>query len=122
MCDTRLVKFCHTVWTQLANNTWTYFAPHSDTLTVLCHDDNPVDVCLKGVGKLQVHPGCKGYDNTALLYSDSMVGKISTQIKGDLLSRVTLGYDCCDELGFQINLSHLTMDLTYRKTVFHLND
>jgi len=57
VCDTRLVRLSHTVWTQLAN-TWIYFAPHSGTITVLCHDENPIDVSLKGVGKLQVHPGC----------------------------------------------------------------
>jgi len=50
-----------------------------------------------------------------------MVGNISTQIKGDLLSQVTLQYDCCEELGIRVNLSKLTMDLTYRKTVSHLN-
>jgi hypothetical protein len=81
-----------------------------------------VDVSLKGVGKLQVHPGCKEYGNTAILYGSSMVGNISTQIKGDLLSQVTIQYDCCEELGIWVNLSELTVDLTYRKTVSHLND
>jgi hypothetical protein len=28
----------------------------------------------------------------------------------------------CEELGIQVNLSHLTVGLTYRKTVSHLND
>ena len=58
MCETRLVRLSNTIWTQLANNSWIYFAPHPDIMTILCHD-NPVDVRLKGVGKLQVHPGCK---------------------------------------------------------------
>jgi len=35
VCDTRLVKLSHTAWSQLANNTRIYFAPRSDTITVL---------------------------------------------------------------------------------------
>ena len=93
VCDTILVKLPHTVWTQLANSTWIYFAPHFDIITVLPHDGNPVGVSLKVVGKLQVHPGSKGYGTTTILYSSSMIGNISTQIKGDLLSQVTFRYD-----------------------------
>jgi hypothetical protein len=121
-CDMRLVKLSHTMWTQLSNNTWIYFAPIPDTITILCHNGNPADVSLKGIGKLQVHPGCKGYDTTAILYGNSNVGNVSTQLKGDLISQVPLQYDCCEELGIQVNLSKLTMDLTYRKTVSHLDD
>jgi hypothetical protein len=110
------------VWTQLRNNTWIYFAPIADTITILCNNENPVDVSLKGIGKLQVHPGCKGYGTTTILYGNSNVGNVSTQMKGDLISQVPLQYDCCKELGIQVNLSKLAMDLTYRRTVSHLDD
>jgi hypothetical protein len=50
ICDTRILRFSHTVWTQLGNNTWIYFAPHSDTLTILCPNDNPIDVTVRGTG------------------------------------------------------------------------
>jgi hypothetical protein len=69
-----------------------------------------------------VHPSCKVYGTTAILYGYSNVGNVSTQLKGDLISQVPLQYYCCEELGFQVNLSKLTMDLTYRKTVSHLDD
>jgi hypothetical protein len=52
--DTSLVRLSHTVWIQLRNNTWIYFAPILDTITVLCNNRNPVDVGLKGIGQLQV--------------------------------------------------------------------
>jgi hypothetical protein len=121
-CDRRLVRLSRTVWTQLTNNTWIYIAPHSDTINILCHNENPVDVSLKGVGKLQIHPGCKGYGTTAILYGNFNVGTISTRVKGGLLSQVTLQYACCEELGMHVIHSKLTMDLTYRKTVSHLDD
>ena len=68
ICDTRVVRFSHTVWTQLGNNTWIYFAPHSDTLTIVCPNGNPLDITIRGTGKLYVYPGCKGYSTTAILY------------------------------------------------------
>ena len=84
-CDTRLVRLSRTVWTQLRNNTWIYFAPILDTITILCNNENPVDVSLKGIGKLQVHPGCKGYGTTAILYGNSNVGNVSTQMETSYL-------------------------------------
>ena len=62
-----------------------------------------------------MHQGFKGYSTTIILYGNSNVGNINTQIKGDILSQVTLQYDCCEELGIHVNLSKLTMDLTYKK-------
>ena len=121
-CDTRLVRLSRTVWTQLTDNTWIYFAPQPDTITILCPNVNPVDVNFKGMGKLQIYKGCKGYGATAILHSSFKVGNTSTREKGDLLSQVTLPYDCCEELGMHINLSKLTMDLAYKKTVSHLDD
>jgi hypothetical protein len=92
-CDTRLVRLSPNVWTQLINNTWIYFAPHSDTINMLCHNENPVDVGLEGVGKLKIYSGCKGYGATAILYGSSNVGNASTRVKVDLLFQVTLQYD-----------------------------
>jgi hypothetical protein len=113
-CDTRLVRLSRIVWIPLTSNTWIYFVPHPDTVNILCQNQNPVDVKFKGVGKLQIHRGCKGYGATAILYNNSNVGNTSTRVKGDFLSQVTLQYDCSEELGVQINLSKLTMELAYK--------
>ena len=121
-CDTRLVRISHTVCTLLTRNTWIYFALRPDTVTILCQNENPTDVTLRGVGQLQIQTGCQGYGATAILYSSSEVGNTSTRVKGDFLSQVTLQYDCWEELGMQINLSKLSMDLTYHKTASHLDD
>ena len=109
------------MWTQLANNSWIYFAPHPDIMTLLCHDNNPVDFRLKVVGNLQVHTRCKGYSTSTLLYGRSIVGNTSVQITGDRLSHIDLQYACCEELGVKVNFSHLTLEIAYRKTVAHLD-
>ena len=81
-----------------------------------------MDVTLRGVGKLHIQTGCKGYGIMTILYSSSEAGTTGTRVKGDFLSQVTLQYDCCEELGMQINLSTLSIVLTYQKTVSHLDD
>jgi hypothetical protein len=98
------------------------FWPHPDIMTILCHNNNPVDVRLKGLGKLQVHPGCKGYSTSTLLHGSSIVGSTSAQITGDLLSQIDLQYACCEELGIKVNFSQLPVEIAYRKTVAHLDD
>ena len=98
------------------------FCPHPDIMTILCHDNNPVDVRLKGVGKLQVYPGCKGYSTSSLLYGSSIVGNTSAQITGDLVSQIDLQYACCEELGVKVNFSQLTVEVVYTETVAQLND
>jgi hypothetical protein len=121
-CDTSLVKLSHTVWTQLRNNTLIYLAPVSDTMTILCNNEHLVDVSTKGKGTLQAQPGCKGYSTTAILYGNFNAGNVTTQMKGDLISQVPLQYDCCEDLGIHVNLSKLTMDLAYKRTVSHLDN
>jgi len=91
-------------------------------MTILCHNNNPVDVRLKGVGKLQVYPGCKGYSTSTLLYGSSIVGNTSAQLTGDLVSQIDLHYACCEELGVKVNFSQLPVEVAYKKTVAHLDD
>ncbi len=122
ICDTRVVRFSQTVWIQLGNNTWIYFAPHSDTLTIVCPNGKPIDITVRGTGKLYVHPGCKGYSTTAILYGSVTISNSSTIEKGDFLSQVTTQYECCDEAGMRINLSQLTLDLPYTRKIAHLDD
>jgi hypothetical protein len=95
------------VWTQLRNNTWIYFAPHSDTLTILCPNGKPIDVTVRGTGKFYVYPGCQAYSATAIVYGNAAINNSSTFENGDLLSQVTVHYDCCEEAGNRVNLSQL---------------
>ena len=121
-CETRLVRLSNTVWTQLASNSWIFYAPHTDVMTIVRHGNNPVDINLKGVGKLQLFPGCKGYSTNALLYGSSVAGNTGVQIPGDLLSQIDIQYACCEELGVKINISQIPVGVAYRKTIAHLDD
>jgi hypothetical protein len=65
-------------------------------MTVLCADRDPVDVPLKGAGKLLIDPTYKGYSRAALLQ---------------------LSNECCEELGTHLKLGTLNLDLNFRETV-----
>jgi len=82
-------------------------------MTILCHNNKPVDLRLKGVGKLQVYPGCKGYSTSDLLYGSSIVGNTSAQITEHLVSQIDLQYACCQELGVKINFRQLPVEVAY---------
>jgi hypothetical protein len=110
------------VWTQLANNSWIFYAPHPDIMTIFCPSNCPVDIHLKGISKLQVQPGCKGYSASTLLYGSSVISNTSVQITGDILSQIYLKCVCCEEFGVKVNLNQVPVEIAYRKTTAHLGD
>ena len=40
-CEVHLVKFTHSVWTQVNDNEWIYYAPGTENMTVLRNDQRP---------------------------------------------------------------------------------
>jgi Protein of unknown function (DUF3609). len=70
-CETRTAHLVNKLWMPLQNNTWLYFAPVQDTLTILCRTGHPLDVNIASIGKLSLQPGCKGHSVSAILYTDN---------------------------------------------------
>ena len=54
MCEVNLVKLTHILWTQVNDNERIYYAPGTESMTMLCNDGDPVDLPLKGAGKLVI--------------------------------------------------------------------
>jgi hypothetical protein len=65
--DRRNVELCNSIWVQLHNSKWIYFIPTTDNLTVICRNKEPIDVPMRGVGKLSLISGCKADSTSALL-------------------------------------------------------
>lgn len=122
VCDTRVTKLSHTVWTQLLNNSWIFYAPQVAVVTILCHDNNPVDIHLQGIGKLQLHPGCTGYSPNTLLYGNTAVGNTSLPLEGDFLLQLEFNDVCCEELRVKLHSYPASVDIAYQKTTSHLED
>jgi hypothetical protein len=123
ICDVRVVHVEHTIWTQLEQrNEWIYFTPFSDSVTIVCSDREPVEIQLRGTGKLSVNSGCKGYSLTALLNTKSEFQANYTGKGEDLLSKVQTQFECCEQFGTSVNLSHIELDMRLKPTLTNMED
>jgi len=121
-CEVHYVLLTHNVWTQINDNEWIYYVPSKDSITVLCAGQDPIDIPLKGAGKLFVVSNCKGYSRAALL-QPLRAGKVNTSITQEhRLIQVKLHNEWCEELGTRVNLSKLNLNLNFRQTVSHADD
>jgi hypothetical protein len=110
------------VWTQIRDTEWVYYVPSKDSITILCAVQDPVDIPLKGVGKLSVDSNCKGYRRAALL-QPLRIGKANKSIEREnRLVQVEMHNDCCEDLGTRVDLSKLRLNLSFRQTVSHAED
>jgi hypothetical protein len=91
-------------------------------MTVLCADRDPVDIPLKGTGKLILDPTCKGYSKAALLRPVRVIKANSSKRLNNQLIQVQLRNECCEELGTRLNLTTLNLDHNFRETVSHADD
>ena len=118
----RILQILFTLWFQLDNNEWLYFIPISDSITILCNNNDPIDVPLKGVGKLSISSGCKGYSSSVILMTEEIKGSNSSMDGGDLLSPVNFEYDCCEELSSKLNWSAVNLDTKFKPMLSHLDE
>jgi hypothetical protein len=121
-CEVNFVQLTHTVWTQVNDNEWIYYTPGVDSMTVLCTGSDPVDIPLKGAGKLTLDPTCKGYSRAALLQPMRVIKANGSRKGNNQLVQVPLHNECCEELGTRLNFSVLNLDLNFRETVSHADD
>jgi hypothetical protein len=110
-CKLHYVALNHTVWTQISTNEWVYYVPKRDSTTILSADRDPVDVPLKGTGRLSVDPTCKGYSRTALLQLLRAVNVNTSLAKAHRLAQIQLHNECCKELGTRFNISKVNWTL-----------
>ena len=48
------MQLTHTVWNQIPDNEWINYVPRRDSITILFANRDPVDVPLKGAGRLSM--------------------------------------------------------------------
>jgi hypothetical protein len=119
----RVVHVDHTIWTQFeTRNEWLYFTPVTDGITIVYQEKEPVEIKLTGTGKLNINSGCTGYRLTALLTTTNDIQVNYTGKGGDLLSKVETQFECCEQLGTSISLTHTELDMKLKPTVTHIED
>jgi hypothetical protein len=95
-CKVNFVQLTHAVWTQVSDNEWIYYTPGVDSITVLCADRDPVDIPLKGAGKLLIDPTCKGYSRARLLQPMRVIHANNSNGGNNQLIQVQLNNECCE--------------------------
>jgi len=113
------VYLTNTVWTKINDNEWIYYVPRKDSMTILCADRDPVDIPLKGAGRLSVDPN---FSRATLLQPLHAAKVNNSNAKKHRLVQVQLHNECCEELGTRVNLSKLKLHLNIRQTVSHVDD
>jgi len=121
-CEVHFVQLTHTVWTQVKDNEWDYYTPGVDSMTVLCADRDPIDVPLRGAGKLMLDSTCKGYSKAAMLQPVREIRADGSKSGNNQVIQVKFHNECCEELGTRLKLSTLQLDLNFRETVSHADD
>jgi len=96
------------------NNKWTYFATHSDIVTTMWCEEEPVDTLLQSAGILRIDSGCKGFTTSVLLPSSCTVMSAVTFTDTKLYQR-----DCCEELCLKLNISRLCVIVKCKQTESH---
>jgi hypothetical protein len=118
-CEMYYVVLNYTVWTQICTNEWVYCVPRRNSMTILCADRDPVDVPLKGAGRLSVDPNCKGYSRTALLQLLCAVNVNTSLAKEHRLVQIQLRNECREDLGTRVNMSKVNLNFNFRQIVSH---
>jgi len=116
------VQLTNTIWTQINVNEWIYYVPRNNSMTILFTGQDPVDIPLKGAGRLSVDPTCKSYSRAALPQPLRSVKADNSNAKEHRLVEVQLHNECCEELGTRANLRKLNIDLNFWQTVSHADD
>jgi hypothetical protein len=106
----------------LEDNEWIYFIPTSESIAILCTGRAPVNVALTGMGKLGININCRGYSESALLQTRSVVTVNSSIQAKDLMSGVNFEHECCEELGMKFNLSSIHLNTNSKHIASHLDD
>jgi hypothetical protein len=105
VCEKCVVELSNSVWTQLENNEWIYFVPTSESITILCTDQDPIDILVSGIGKLGISEHCKGFRRSADFQTHSILNLDNPGYESDFLYKENLNYDCCENLSTRTNLS-----------------
>ena len=87
------------------NNEWIYIAPHSDTMTSLSDEKEPVVTVLEGVASCELTLGAKDLPLSVLLDANCTVMSDVTLKVGYLLTQNPTQSDRCEEFGLKVNIS-----------------
>ncbi|XP_063243809.1 uncharacterized protein LOC134543038 [Bacillus rossius redtenbacheri] len=119
-CVKKIVELKQTLWIQLEYNEWIYIAPDKEKITIVCDQTGPFDATVEDTGKLKFISACKGY-GTNIFISSQLELTTNTSTK-DVIPKINLDIDCCDETNYKVTLEKLKTKLHLKSTITRLDD
>lgn len=119
-CIQKYIVLNESVWTQIRGNEWLFVAPKDEGLTVLCNDNTPTDVVIRGTGKLKFMGKCRGYGAQILIQSEHIIRTNVTN--KDIVPNLNMDIDCCVVNQEKRNITELTLNLPVEHVVRQLDD
>jgi len=119
-CSQRIAELNQTIWTQVDNNEWLFFAPKAELLSLLYSKHEPSDVTLTGIGKVKLNNLCKGYGSRILIQAQSTISTNNTD--KDIILHLPLDFDCCEVQGKNFSLNNISLNLSLINAIHHLDD
>jgi hypothetical protein len=77
---------------------------------------------VSGIGKLGINVNCKGFGRSAHFQTHSILNTDILGYESDFLSKVNLQYDCCEYLNGKVNISSISLNVSFKHCVSHLDD
>ena len=110
-CSQMIAEINRTIWKQVDDNRWlyVYVTPRRDALTILCSKQEPSYIEVEGTGKLRLHSNCKAYGARVLIQAQTTVSFNNSE--KDIISPLSLDYDCCNFVGRCVKLNDVHLDL-----------
>jgi hypothetical protein len=89
---------------------------------VICGNREPVELPVKGIGKLRLNSGCKVCSKSAILQTHSLLKSNYSSKSNYFVTKLYLEYDCCEDLKSKVNLSSIHLNTEFWHILSHLND
>jgi hypothetical protein len=115
-CSQRIIELRETLLIPLKSNAWTFIAPGCDQLTILCQNQEPYDLEIKGNGKITFYKDCTGYGSQVLITSFTEGNVNNTQ--KDVIPPLTLTMECCESESNKLILDAMLMAAPIKKCTY----
>jgi hypothetical protein len=120
-CTQRILELRETLWTPLRDNSWIFVAPTSDHRNVICPNQEPSEIEIKGSGTLTFLADCTGYGEKLMMRS--ITTHSVNRINKDFIPPLQLDIDCCETQYNRIgSLDELQFESPIKNILTHNNE
>jgi hypothetical protein len=116
-CEQRVLELKETLWAPLRDNSWIFIAPIPEQTTVMCPDQNPMNMEIKDSGLLTFLADCTGYGKKTMIRA--IASHYVNNTDKDTTPPLILDIDCCDTTINKLTLNELQLEAPLKNILTH---